>query len=279
MATDALPIGNLGVRTKAGERTQLENAIDGRPHVQRALDSALRSARGWRRFFYSLTLFLCTIIVVLSFVVLRSTAQSRLIPYVVQTDGQGRILNTEILKDRAVEENFTSEKTKKAEIKKWVEDWRTVVHKDVWAQKALATHVLNMVASSSEASASLVAWYKANDPVEKGEKFHVEATVKNVVAQSPMTYEVYWEEREINAVDESGTVSRWRNTITITVNPPRNVYDVEKNPYGLYVVSVSEPQKEAMTEAPTEQQVKPAPVPAPIPVPVVPETPKVEDDQ
>ena len=36
----------------------------------------------------------------------RNSAKSHLIPYIVQTDQQGRIINTEILKDRSIDENF-----------------------------------------------------------------------------------------------------------------------------------------------------------------------------
>ena len=178
---------------------------------------------------------------------LRNSAHSRLIPYVVQTDTQGRIINTEILKDRSVDENFSSQKTIKAEIANWVQDWRTVTN-DLYAQKALAVKVFNMVDGQGEASPWLLNWYRAHDPVERSRKAHVEVMVKTIVPQSDSTYEVYWEEKEVNPTDSTTVVSRWRSVILISINPPKNESDVIKNRFGLYVERVSDPQKEAMNE-------------------------------
>ncbi|MCU1329724.1 MAG: conjugal transfer protein TrbF [Bryobacterales bacterium] len=174
---------------------------------------------------------------------LRNSAKSHLIPYIVQTDEHGRILNTEILKDRSLEEQFTPTKTITAELASWVQDWRAV-STDVYAQKSLADRVFSMVADHSEASATLLNWYRANDPVDRGKSMHVEASVRNILPQSLNSYEVYWEEKETNLTSQTTTVSRWRSVIRLSITPPKNEAEVHRNRFGLFIERLTEPQRE-----------------------------------
>jgi type IV secretion system protein VirB5 len=174
----------------------------------------------------------------------RNSAKSHLIPYIVQTDQQGRIVNAEILKDRAIDENFSATKTITAELSSWVQDWRTVTA-DILSQKAIADRVFSMVAEHSEASSFLLSWFRSHDPVDRAKNVHVEATVKNILPQSLNTYEVYWEERETNLTGQVAGVSHWRSVITLSINPPKNEADVHRNRFGLYVERLTDPQKES----------------------------------
>ncbi len=174
----------------------------------------------------------------------RNSAKSHMIPYILQTDKQGRILNAEILKDRAIDENFSASKTITAELAAWVEDWRRVTS-DIMSTKAIGDRLFSMVSEHSEASTFLLGWFHAHDPVDRSKNVHVEATVKNILPQSLNTYEVYWEERETNLNGQTTAVSHWRSVITLAINPPKNEADIHRNPFGLYVERMTDPQKEA----------------------------------
>jgi len=220
-------------------RAQLDIYLAG----QRTLDARNRSEIRQKKFLAYLCITLLGINLVQALENVRNSAKSHLIPYIVQTDQQGRIINAEVLKDRAIDENFTATKTIMAELGAWVQDWRTVTV-DILAQKSIADRVFSMVAEHSEASAWLLSWFRLHDPVERARSVHVEASVKNILPQSLNTYEVYWQERETNLTSQTATVSHWRSVITLAINPPKNEADVHRNRFGLYVERLTEPQKE-----------------------------------
>jgi type IV secretion system protein VirB5 len=220
-------------------RTQLDIYLAG----QRTLDARNRSEIRQKKFLACLCVALLGINVIQAIENVRNAAKSHLIPYIVQTDQQGRIINTEILKDRSIDENFTATKTITAELAAWVQDWRTVTV-DILAQKSIADRVFSMVAEHSEASTWLLSWFRSHDPVDRAKSVHIDASVKNILPQSLNTYEVYWEEREMNLTSQTASISHWRCVITLAINPPKNEADVHRNRFGLYVERLTDPQKE-----------------------------------
>lgn len=220
-------------------RSQLDLYLAG----QRTLDARNRSEIRQKKFLAWVCIGLLGINGIQAVENVRNSAKSHLIPYIVQTDRQGRIINTEILQDRSIDENFAATKTITAELAAWVQDWRAVTT-DILAQKSIADRVFSMVAEHSEASVWLLGWYRAHDPVDRSRNVHVEASVRNILPQSRNTYEVYWEEHETNLSNQTATVSHWRSVITLSINPPKNEADVHRNRFGLYVERLTEPQKE-----------------------------------
>ena len=220
-------------------RSQLDIYLAG----QRTLDARNRAVIQQKNFLACICAALLVVNGIQAIENYRNSAKSHLIPYIVQTDQQGRIINTEILKDRAIGENFTATKTITAELSSWVQDWRTVTT-DIMAQKAIADRVFSMVADHSEASGFLLSWFRAHDPVDRARSVHVEVSVKNILPQSTNTYEVYWEERDTNLNGQPAAVSHWRSVITLSINPPKNEADVHRNRFGLYVERLTDPQKE-----------------------------------
>jgi type IV secretory pathway TrbF-like protein len=232
--------GHAAIATDAEKaRTQLDIYLAG----QRTLDARNRTEIRQKKFLACLCGALLGINIIQAVENVRNSAKSHLIPYIVQTDQRGRIINAEILKDRSVDENFTATKTITAELASWVQDWRTVTV-DILAQKSIADRVFSMVAEHSEGSVWLLSWFRSHDPVDRAKSVHVDASVKNILPQSLNTYEVYWEERETNLTSQTATISHWRSVITLSINPPKNEADVHRNRFGLYIERLTDPQKE-----------------------------------
>ena len=239
---DVLPCEHARIASSSEKaRSQLDIYLAG----MRTLDSRNRSEIRQKRFLASVCCVLLAVNGIQAVENVRTSAKSHLIPYIVQTDQQGRIINTEVLRDRSIEEPFTATKTIIAELASWLQDWRAVTT-DIYAQKSIVDRVFSMVAEHSEASAWLLGWYRAHDPVDRARNVHVEASVKSILPQSLNTYEVYWEERETNLTSQTPTVSHWRSVITLSINPPKNEADVHRNRFGLFIEHMTEPNKEAM---------------------------------
>lgn len=242
MATDAIPLPHVVEQQKKqrqDEATQLDIYQAGR----RTWDERYRSIISQKNFLAGALLLSLMGNGFQGAENYRKSGHSELVPYVIQTDSQGRILNTEVLKDRAFDENFGSEKTIKGELSSWVEDWRTV-SKDHYSTVALVEHTMNMVDANSEAANWITNWYKQNRPDKRGQNSHVDVIAKNVIPESKQTYELYWEERETAWANTAPIVTRWRSRVTVTINPPKNEGAVKKNRYGLYVTHIMEPQME-----------------------------------
>ena len=157
---------------------------------------------------------------------------------------QAQILNP----DQSDAANFSSQKAIKAQVTGWLQDLRSVTT-DELAQKTLADHVYALMDGNGEAVGIVTNWYRSNDPVERAKTVHVEATVRNIVAQSNNSYEVYWEERETNLSDrDSGRTSRWRAVIQIAVRAPKTQADISANPYGVWIERITQPQKDNANE-------------------------------
>jgi type IV secretory pathway TrbF-like protein len=212
--------------------------------AKRALDARDREVRRHRSFLAVLSIGLLGLTVILAAENMRISGKSHLVPYVIQTDQSGRILNTEVLTDRSLERNFTPERMISAELGGWVEAWRAVTT-DQWAQKSLADHVFSMVAADSEASSWLIAWFRTgHDPLERGKRVRVEVLIKSVMRVGGTTYEVFWQEKESDLSGRNTVMSNWRSKITVKVNPPKDDADVHRNRSGLFVTELTDPIKE-----------------------------------
>jgi type IV secretory pathway TrbF-like protein len=171
-----------------------------------------------------------------------NSAKSHLIPYIVQTDQQGRIVNTEILKDRAIDENFSATKTITAELSAWVQDWRTVTA-DILSQKAIADRAFSMVADHSEASSFLLSWFRSHDPVDRAKTCMLRPRLAEHPAPVPEHIRGVLEERETNLTGQVGSRTGARDHASI--NSAKNEADVHRNRSGLYVERLTDPQKES----------------------------------
>src|SRR6476646_446940 len=201
---------------------------------KRTQDARNRSVIWQRNALAGLSAALVAIAFVMALVILRSSGRSHLVPYIVQTDGAGRIVNTEILKDRSADEHFSATKTIKAELASWVQDWRTV-SSDEGAVRSLGGRLMAMVAKNSNAETWLVAWFHANNPMERGKQVYVETLVKSIVPVSANTYEVFWQESEMNRASQTAVISHWRNKIELTVNWATAEGEIHRNPCGIFI--------------------------------------------
>lgn len=211
---------------------------------KRTLDARNRAVIWQRNAALGLNAALMALCLIMALENMRNSSKSHLVPYIVQTDQTGRIINTEVLKDRSVEEHFAATKTISAEVAYWIQDWRTVTT-DIQAQRSLAERVFFMVADNSEAKDFLMTWFRSNNPMERAKQVHVEALVKSIVPLSANTYEVYWQESEINLASQTPVISNWRNKVELTVNLAASEAEIHRNRFGIFIKRITEPIKDS----------------------------------
>ncbi len=223
------------------ERSEVDNFIAGKRTADERYRSVLRTAR-W---FKGITAGQTVTILILVLFIRDLASKSQLVPYVMQLDLSGRIVNTEILKERrAGDPPPLPQETIIYELTDFVERWRTVTT-DKRAQKNFSDRVFNHVKEHSDADRFILSWYRAHDPRTEDGKT-VEPHIRNIVAQSEHTYELYWRESEVtNNNGQAPAVSNWRATATLEY-VPRTLADVAANQSGMFVTRITEPQKDAL---------------------------------
>jgi type IV secretion system protein TrbF len=227
------------IKKEEAEQSQFEIALAGK----RTLDARTRKVERENKFLWAGMLILATGTVIGAGIVFRLSGEVKYVPFVVQTDKAGRVLNTQVLNLGSMQ-SLTPAKTIQQSISDWVSDWRTVTT-DIYAQKTLAEKVFNQIDANGEAKHTIQAWYQAHDPVERAKTAHVEAEVRSVMPRSATSYEVYWKETETNLADGTKTVSYWRNAITVAIAVPKSAAAIQANPLGIWFENVTEPQRDS----------------------------------
>ena len=226
-----------------GEESQLSIALAGK----RTLDARNRKDKQLIKLLWGAVFVLGGALVFSTATNFRYSGQSQYIPYVLQTDRTGRILNAEIMKPSAVRETTAFRSLIDRELCSWIQDWRAVTT-DPYAQKTLADHVYAQLDEHGEAVNTVTEWYRAHDPIERAKQVHVEANVQSLVPQSANVYEVYWKETETNLSDRSMKVSHWRSVLTISFSFPKSDPSGTANADGLYIETLTTPQKDSSNE-------------------------------
>lgn len=173
---------------------------------------------------------------------LHYSGRSQFIPYIIQTDRTGRVLNAQVLEPSQAQQTSAYQALVSRELSSWVEDLRTVTT-DPYAQQTLANRVYSRLDENGDAKKVVSDWYMANDPIERGKKYRVEVTVlSDPLPESAGVYEVYWKETQTSLADGERTVSHWRAVFTIAVHfSKKNPMIPNANKDGVFVEHMTTP--------------------------------------
>jgi type IV secretion system protein VirB5 len=166
-------------------------------------------------------------------------AQSRIVPYVVQTDKLGDAIAV----SRADVSAPADPRLIRAQLARWVDDVRSV-YVDVAAEKHLITEAYAMVDRNTAAGPALNDWFAHNDPFKRAQDDSVGVAVESVLPLSGNTWRVEWREDRRTRQGALDSSQHWQATITISINPPTDDATILVNPTGLYVESFDWSQRQ-----------------------------------
>ena len=126
----------------------------------------------------------------------------------------------------------------RAQLQDWIVDVRSV-YGDQYAVLRNATQAYAWIDAKSDAKAQLDEWFTANNPNDRAKDETVGVVVDNV---TPVGSASMWQAdfaEEHRAKGKSATISYWRATIKIKIDPPTDDAAAMKNPNGVWVTWVS----------------------------------------
>ena len=108
--------------------------------------------------------------------------------------------------------------------------------------------------ASGRAVNKLNEFARANDPFERIGERTVAVEVTSIVRASDTSFQIRWLERRYVNGSLSAT-ERWTALATITIDPPRDVETLGKNPLGIYVTSLNWSRElETLSPKPRKQE-------------------------
>ena len=202
--------------------------LDARREWLERYGSYVARARQWR--VVALISLGLAIFAVAGVVVLAS--QVRVVPYVVEVDGQARTVG--VYPAERLEGG--SPALLRAALARWLEDWRMVTA-DALVQRAAVDRVYAHLASGTAGRTAVSAWYNENSPFERAGVETVTVEVRQVLQLSEETWRAEWVERaRSRAGSAAGEVAV---TATLTVGRgPVDAQAILANPLGVFVVGI-----------------------------------------
>jgi type IV secretion system protein VirB5 len=166
-------------------------------------------------------------------------AQSRVVPYVVQTDKLGDALAI----SRADIAAPADPRLIRAGLARWIADVRTV-YLDVAAERNVLNEAYAMVNRNGAAAQQLNDWFSHNDPFKRARTDTVGVEVESVLPISGNTWRVEWREDKRGRDGMADPPAHWQATVAISISPPTNDAAILVNPAGLYVDSFDWAQRQ-----------------------------------
>jgi type IV secretory pathway TrbF-like protein len=161
-------------------------------------------------------------------------AQSKIVPYVVQTDRLGDAIAIR----RADVAAPLDPRILRAQLARWVWDIRTV-STDAAAEKHFITGAYAMTDRRGAAATQLNDWFAAHNPFKRAADDMVGVAIESVLPISGHTWRVEWREETRTRGGTLESSRNWEATITVSVNPPATDSEILSNPTGLYVEAFS----------------------------------------
>jgi type IV secretion system protein VirB5 len=165
---------------------------------------------------------------------IRQSARSHVVPFVVAMDSLGRT----VAAGPAEQAASTDDRLKRATLLSWVEDLRTVTTDGIAQRKAI-DRVYSHIAGGSEAQAFTTEFYRNDPPQKRAQSETVSVEVRSVLPTSDRTLEVEWMETTRDLYGAVKSQDHWKASFTIAINPPTEERIARINPLGIYVTNAS----------------------------------------
>lgn len=159
------------------------------------------------------------------------SAQSRVVPYVVEVDAQGAV--------RAVGPAAEAYKPTEAEVAWYLGRFITNVRSLSLDPVLVRQNWLQAYDFATERGAAFLnAYAQANDPFKAVGERSVAVEITSVVPVTDASYQVKWTEQSFKNGSPAGT-ENWTAILTLVTDPPKTSDTVRKNPLGLYVDGIA----------------------------------------
>lgn len=165
---------------------------------------------------------------------IRQSARSRVVPFVVAMDSMGRT----VAAAPAEQTSTTDDRLKRATLFSWIDDLRTVTTDGIAQRKAI-DRVYSHIAGGSQAQAFVSEFYRNDPPQKRSQSETVSVEVHSVLPTSDRTLEVEWAETTRDLYGAVKGQDRWKASFTIAINPPTEERVARVNPLGIYVTNAS----------------------------------------
>lgn len=193
----------------------------------------IASARNWR--FIAMVLGIVSLI--LSAGSIYIGAQSKRIPYIVEVDKIGQVVNV----SPAERTSVNSPRIVKAMLMRFIIDWRSV-SPDAVVQKAATDRLYKMVPQGGASLEKINSYYRDNSPYVVAQSQTV--SIEPIGAPLPLSeqsWQVEWWETKRNLTGAQLSRIRYKGVLMIAFNPPKDenqALDLD-NPIGLYVIDLN----------------------------------------
>lgn len=174
---------------------------------------------------------LSSITLVLSYIIVNMTRQSRIQPVVVE------MCNSE-LKGILPVSNYLPEQDKliKYALNQYIINTRTVIT-DAEAQKYMLNKTYAY--SSGPTIDFLRDHYQKNNPFELANTATIQPIITDIFKISPYSWQITWEETKKNSrMNEIISKTRWIATVTVKLGEVNSKF-INENPFGIYVQQIS----------------------------------------
>jgi type IV secretion system protein TrbF len=163
--------------------------------------------------------------------VLWLSAQSRVVPYVVEVNKLG----DELAVRRANVAPPVDPAVIRAQLARFISDVRSV-YVDVQAERGIINEAYAMVDRNAAAYGFLNGYFAKNDPFKRAANETVAAHVESVLPlPGGNTWRVEWREDTTTRDGRPEFSKHWEATITVSINPPTTDAGILVNPTGLFV--------------------------------------------
>lgn len=213
------------------EKTAPENPyFAGRREWNERYGSYIAQARTWR-----LVAFASMAISAVAVAgVVWQAGQSKVIPYVVQTNSFGDVVGTR----RADVAQTTTAPQVKAQLRRWAIGARTI-YVDRRAQESLLNDAYNSTFPDSPAWQALTGLHRESNPYERATIETVDIAVNSILPLTDQTWRVEWTETTRQRSGKATGVKNWQATVTVVNVSPTTEQQLSINPLGIYVQTFS----------------------------------------
>lgn len=199
--------------------------------AQQAWDDRIGSARVQARNWRLMAMGELALVGGLSAALVWQSANSSIVPWVVQVDrlGQAQAVEPAVAGYRASDPEIAWH------LARWIEQVRSVpadpiVLRQSWLRAYDYT--------TDRGAAALNDYARINDPFARVGQSQVSVEVSSVIRASGDSFRIAWVERRYEQ-GQQASVERWSAIVTLVLQPPRDAERLRKNPLGIFVHAIN----------------------------------------
>lgn len=156
--------------------------------------------------------------------------QNKLIPYIVETDGEGEVSGSYL----AEQIDSLDQRIIRAQIGQFVKDVRAV-SSDVAVQRTAVERAYALLSGDMPAYTAVNQWFRENVPFERAADQTVVVELGPILPLSAQTWRIEWTERPRTRNGEPLPPTHWTGAVSVVPTGQVNPQTVMYNPTGLII--------------------------------------------